>query len=84
MAEIGTDASPWGLGGWLAVDGRISHYCSCPLTDDDAAVFGIPSSTADGQQLWGCLAVLVAVDIWTNRWAQSRIVLRLEGTTSAH
>ena len=24
--EIGTDASPWGMGGWLQVDGRIKEY----------------------------------------------------------
>ena len=26
--EIGTDASPWGLGGWIAIDGKITEYFS--------------------------------------------------------
>ena len=25
--EIGTDASPWGMGGWLSCDGKITKYC---------------------------------------------------------
>lgn len=25
VVEIGTDASPWGMGGWLSIDGAIAH-----------------------------------------------------------
>ena len=28
QVEIGTDASPRGLGGWIAIDGKITDYCS--------------------------------------------------------
>ena len=42
-------------------------------------MFGIPIGTAVGQQLWECLAVLVAVDIWTHLWKQSRIILKVWG-----
>ena len=32
-----------------------------------------------GQQLWECLAILVAIDIWANEWSQSRVVLKVRG-----
>ena len=63
----------------MSVDGRITHYFSCPLTADDSAIFDIPLGVADGQQLWECFAVLVAVDIWTAHWSQARIVLKVRG-----
>ena len=39
--------------------------------------------TLDGsctvQQLWECLAILVAIDIWACQWPQSRVVLKVRG-----
>ena len=49
--EIGTDASPWGLGGWLSVDRVITHAFACPITSEDVKVFNMPIGSADGQQL---------------------------------
>ena len=37
------------------------------------------AGTPDGQQLWECLAVLVAVDAWTKLWQEERIVLKVRG-----
>jgi hypothetical protein len=75
--EIGTDASPWGMGGWLRVDGRIKEYFACPVTSDDVSMFGIETGTPAGQQVWECLAVLVALDIWRKHWAEARINLQV-------
>ena len=77
--EIGTDAPPWGLGGWLSIYGRITHYFACPITVEDVDKFKVPIGTADGQQLWGWLAVLVAFDAWSHHWNQRRIVFKLRG-----
>ena len=49
--EIGTDASPWGMGGWLQVDGRIKEYFGCAVTPDDVAMYGLATGTPDGQQV---------------------------------
>jgi hypothetical protein len=32
LVEIGTDASPWGLGGWLSVNGAVVKYFSDVIT----------------------------------------------------
>ncbi len=79
VIEIGTDASPWGLGGWLSVDGVITHYFACPISDEDQSIYSIASGIADGQQLWECLAVLAAIDVWSTQWQQDRIVLKVPG-----
>ena len=60
QVEIGTDASPWGLGGWIAIDGKITEYFSLQITQQVVAKFGHEIGPAYGQQSWECLAILVA------------------------
>ena len=60
------------------VDGAITHYFSCPITDEDVAIYDMPRGTPDGQQIWECLAILVAIDIWSSIWQQYRIVLKVK------
>ena len=38
----------------------------------------MPRGSPDGQQIWECLAVLVAIDIWSEHWQKSRIVLKVK------
>ena len=61
---IGTDASPWGLGGWLMVDGVIKEFFASPITPTDVTKFGFAIGCNKGQQVWEALAILVAVDLW--------------------
>ena len=79
VIEIGTDASPWGLGGWLAVNGTITHFFASQLSEDDTSIFNEPIASANGQQLWESLAILVAIEIWASQWTQSRVVLKVRG-----
>ena len=77
LIQIGTDASPWGLGGWLSVGGRLTHFFSCPVTADDHRILRVKGK--DGQQVWECLAILVAIRLWAHLWARDRIILNLVG-----
>ena len=70
MVEIGTDASPWGLGGWLAIDGVITQYFASQLTQADSENFAIPLADACGQQVWEALPMLTAIDLWSANWKQ--------------
>ena len=81
--EIGVDASPWGLGGWLSVDGVVKSYFASILTEHDVNRFGYPIGSPDGQQIWEALAILVAVDIWHGEWTQQRIQLKIKGDNVA-
>ena len=79
VVEIGTDASPWGMGGWLTIDGVLTHYFASPITPDDVKRYKMKVGDSDGQQLWECLAILIAVDAWAAVWSQQRVVLKIRG-----
>lgn len=53
IVEIGTDASPWAMGGWLSIDGVIKKFFACRLSEDDARIFDEKlDGSCTGQQLW--------------------------------
>ena len=68
---------PWGLGGWLAIDGVITEYFASQLTKADSEKFGIPLADACGQKVWEALAMLTA--LWSATWKQRRIILKITG-----
>lgn len=78
-SKVAQTRPPWGLGDWLTIDDKSAHHFVCPVTEEDTAMLGIQAGNADGQQVWECLAVLVAIDIRASRWKQSRIVLKVMG-----
>jgi len=77
--QIGTDASPYGMGGWITVNGRVKRYFGCPISDHDVKTYGQQRGSCDGQQLWECLAVLVALDLWAPLWKQKHVTLQIKG-----
>ena len=64
VIQIGTDASPYGMGGWITVNERVKRYFGCPISDHDVKTYGQQRGSCNGQQVWDCLAVLVALDLW--------------------
>ena len=79
VVEIGTDASPWWLGGWLAINGVITQYFASKLTQADSEKICTPLADACGQQVWEALAMLTAIDLWSATWKQRRIVFKITG-----
>jgi hypothetical protein len=77
--EIGTDASPWGLGGWLAVDGAVKKYFSCQVSADDLEIFSIERGSCTGQQVLEGLAILVALRLWYDKDGIGRINICVRG-----
>ena len=67
------------MGGWFTIDGKLTHSFSCTITKDGELRFDTLAGTCEGQQLWECLSVLVAVDVWSTKWNQSRIQLKVGG-----
>ena len=62
VVEIGTDASPWEMGGWLSINGTITKLFAGKLADDDGRIFNEKlNGSCTGQQLWECLAIFVAI-----------------------
>ena len=73
------DASPFGLGGILVVDGRVTEYFAVPLTDDDSRIHGFARGDSKGQQAWECLAVFVALKLWHSYWHDKRSTVTVKG-----
>ena len=61
--EIGMDASIWGLGAWMAVNGTIVKHFHSKVSKHDIAMFNL-KGTCDDQQVLECLAILVAIRAW--------------------
>ena len=76
--EITVDASPRGLGGTLQENEEITEYFRDDLTEEDAAMFNRPLGAAEGQQTWEALALLVALRLWSHKWQNRRIFLRVK------
>ena len=62
--EVGTDASPFGLGGWLAINGLIRKHFSSGIDAFDRELFKLIIGACEGQQVLEALAILVAVRLW--------------------
>ncbi len=73
------DASPWGLGGWLSVNGKVVNHFSDAIASHDETIFGCKIGSSDGQQIWECLAVLVALRLWAPLFREQRMSLQVRG-----
>ena len=58
------DASPWGLGGVLYINGRASAWCASQLVGFDAETPHHPLGEAEGHQTWAAYTLLVATCAW--------------------
>ena len=71
------------MGGWVSIDGAITHFFATELSSHDTSKFRIPTGDAAGQQLWEALAILVAIDLWSEHWQRERIVLKVKSDNVA-
>jgi hypothetical protein len=74
---ITADASPFGTGAWLSINGRIVSWFSLPIFKVDAEVLRITESlgSCECQQTVECLALLQALRLWKTSWATVRVQL---------
>ena len=61
------DASPFALGGVLAINGRLVSCFSSKVDKEDEEILGITIGEAAGQGILEALALLVALRHWTNK-----------------
>ena len=61
---IDVDASPWGYGGVLYLDGRPVEYFAEGISDEDVCRFKIVIGSPRDQALLETLALLIAVRLW--------------------
>ena len=77
--QIVWDASPYGMGAFVTVDGVVLEFFAIPIGDDDQAILGTKSGISDGQQVWECLGGLIAMRTWSRLWKKHRAQLCLKG-----
>ena len=81
--SVKVDASPWGLGGILLLNGSPFSWFASPLTAEDIEVFGHELGSSSGQQTWECLVVLVALRQWRHEWQHLRAQLEVRADSVA-
>ena len=59
--EITTDASPWGIGGWISLDGKPLAWFADQVTETDALMLQREVGSHLAQQGFEALAILVAI-----------------------
>ena len=77
LLEITTDASPWGIGGWISLDGRPLAWFAQKVSNTDAEVLARQIGSHLAQQALEAFAILVAVRLWKRLWRQQRVSLRV-------
>ena len=80
---IVTDASPWGIGGWISIEGVIVSFFYDRVTDEDAAALQTEVGSHLGQQSFEGLAMLVALKCWREHWQQHYTLLHCKADNVA-
>ena len=80
---ITTDASPWGYGGFISLQGVVFGWFSEPISAEDIARFDIVIGEAKFQALLENLALLIAVRLWQHVWATERLAVCLRSDSTA-
>ena len=73
---ITTDASPWGLGAVLEIEGELKSFFAGQIHDTDREVLALSKDGASSdQQVLEALALLVALREWSSVWCNQRVQL---------
>lgn len=78
-----TDASPEGLGGVLAINGRIVEVFSCKVTKKIAEELLVEHMASSSQAVMETLAMLVALRRWINKFKGYKIEIAVQADSTA-
>ena len=68
VVTMSFDASPWGAGGFLTVDGVLRSWFTTEFTEVDEKAVGMPFGTSSAQQVAEALAILFGLRAWLSAW----------------
>ena len=68
VIQMVMDASPWGMGGVLFINGRPKEWFASPLEDYDLKILEEKRGMPDGQASFEALAILIALRAWAQTW----------------
>ncbi len=78
-----TDASPEGLGGVLAINGRVIEVFSCVVTQDTTEALLVEYMSSASQAVLETLAILVALRRWINKFKGYKIEIAVQSDSTA-
>ena len=76
--ETTPDASPWGFGATLRVNGVYISWYTDAITEQDAECFNTFIGSWEGQQTWESLNILIALRTWKTWWSRLQICLQVK------
>ena len=77
------DASPWGIGAVLLINGIPTQYFSSRLSRHDEIRYQYRIGDSSGQQTWEALAILAALRAWRKYWINVKVTLSVQGDNVA-
>ena len=77
------DASPWGYGGVLFMNGSPTRYFAEPISSEDLAKFDISIGDCSCQALVENIAMLIGVRLWLDTWKAQRVIVTLRTDSMA-
>ena len=83
FARMVFDASPWGAGGFLVVDGKFVSRFAVKFDDVDEKAIGIQFGDSASQQVAEALAVLLGVRAWLSIWLKRLPILEVKSDSVA-
>ena len=71
------DASPYGMGATLQVDGEFREFYAIAISDIDCQLLQIEVGSSSSQQTVEALAGLISLRLWSRHWQGQRAVLQI-------
>eukprot|EP00972_Heterocapsa_arctica_P046271 6826428-Heterocapsa_arctica.AAC.1 len=81
--HIYADASPWGFGAFLTIDGIPTEYLAGAWDEADCERLGLSIGDCRGQAVWEALALLVCLRAWAEHWQLRQAVIRVKSDSKA-
>jgi len=72
---IQVDASPWGGGAALVIDGAFVEHAAITWSSVTAARFKVALGSPKGQTTWEYLVILLALELWADRFRSTGIAV---------
>jgi hypothetical protein len=80
--DMTMDASPWGMGAYLTVNGIIIQWFESRITQHDVEVLGHDIGGCEGQQTWDALVAFVSLRQWRAVWLTRRATIKVRSDRS--
>ena len=77
------DASVWGLGAYLMINGVIVEWYADRISEHDRSFLGVDEGDPRSQQVVEALNLLVALRVWFAKWARERVSLEVRADNVA-